>query len=269
MKIGFIGGGNMATAMVGGMLKQGYEATDIGIAEPNAERRAQLAKEFGILVEEHASAVLTSEVLVLAVKPQVLREVLTALPPLPEATCVLSIAAGVRAGDIARWLNGHAAVVRSMPNTPALVGAGITGLFALPGVSPEQKACAERAIQAVGQAVWVADEAMIDAVTAISGSGPAYVFLFIEALEAAALELGFDAAAARTLALHTVYGSASLAIQDGSDPAVLRARVTSKGGTTERGVAALEEHDLRGAVLAAARAAAARAKELGDLLGAA
>src|SRR5512143_2818599 len=122
MKIGFIGGGNMAGAMVGGMLKQGYEATDIGIAEPNAERRAQLANEFGVLVEEHASAVLTSEVLVLAVKPQVLREVLTALPPLPGTTCVLSIAAGVRAGDIARWLNGHAAVVRSMPNTPALVG---------------------------------------------------------------------------------------------------------------------------------------------------
>jgi pyrroline-5-carboxylate reductase len=269
LKIGFIGGGNMASAMIGGMLKQGYAAEDICVAEPSAERRAQLAAEFGVVLEENAAAVLASDLLILAVKPQILREVLVPLPKLADTTCVLSIAAGVRAGDIARWLQGHAAVVRAMPNTPALVGAGITGLFAMPGVSAEQKSRAEQALKAVGQIVWVADEPMIDADTAISGSGPAYVFLFIEALEAAALELGFDAAAARTLALHTVHGSAVLAVQDGSDPAVLRARVTSKGGTTERGVAALEEHGVRQAVLSAARAAAARAKELGDLLGSA
>lgn len=268
MKIGFIGGGNMAGAMIGGMLKRGYDAKDIGVAEPSADRRAHLAEQFGIFLEASADTVLASDLLILAVKPQVLHAVLASLPKLTETTCVLSIAAGVRAGDIVRWLQGHGAVVRAMPNTPALIGAGITGLYALPGVSAGQKVRAERALKAVGQVVWVADEAMIDAVTAISGSGPAYVFLFIEALEAAALELGFEAAAARTLALHTVYGSAALALQDGAEPAVLRARVTSKGGTTELGIAALEAHGLRQAVLAAAQAAAERARELGALLGA-
>jgi len=268
MKIGFIGGGNMAAAIIGGMLKQGYRAQDIGVAEPEATRRSHLAETFGVFSAESAETVLGAELLILAVKPQVLREVLTSLPKLSASTCVLSIAAGVRAGDIARWLKGHAAIVRAMPNTPALVGAGMTGLYAQTGVDAIQRERAERAMQAVGQVVWVESEAMIDAVTAISGSGPAYVFLFIEALETAARELGFDATAARSLALHTVYGSASLAIQDGSEPALLRARVTSKGGTTERGIAALEEHGMRQAVLAAARAAATRAKELGDILGA-
>jgi pyrroline-5-carboxylate reductase len=268
MKIGFIGGGNMAEAMIGGMLKQGFAATDIRVAEPSAERRALLAERFGVTVEERADAALAVDVLVLAVKPQILREVLLALPRPAPAACVLSIAAGVRAGDIARWLSGHQAVVRAMPNTPALVGAGIAGLYALAGVSAGQKARAEAVLKAVGEVVWVVDEGQIDAVTAISGSGPAYVFLFIEALEAAALGLGLSAENARALALQTVYGAARLAVQDGAEPAVLRARVTSKGGTTERGIAALEEHGVRAAVAAAARAAAARARELGDLLGA-
>lgn len=267
MKVGFIGGGNMATAMIGGMLKQGFASADIRVVEPSAERRAQLAGEFKVVIEETAEAALAVDVLVLAVKPQVLREVLSSLPKLAPATCVLSIAAGVRAGDIVRWLNGHAAVVRAMPNTPALVGAGIAGLYALPGADAEQRARAERVLKAVGQVVWVDDEARIDAVTAISGSGPAYVFLFIEALEAAALALGLAADSARALALHTVYGAAALAVQDGSEPALLRARVTSKGGTTERGIAALEAHGMRAMVLAAAQAADARAKELGDMLG--
>jgi len=268
MKIGFIGGGNMAEAMIGGMLKQGFAGSDIAVAEPNADRRAQLAARFGVAVEADANATSAVDVLVLAVKPQILREVLSSLPrPAPD-TCVLSIAAGVRAGDIGRWFSGHQAVVRAMPNTPALVGAGIAGLYALPGVSEQQRARAEQVLKAVGQVVWVADEAQIDAVTAISGSGPAYVFLFIEALEAAARELGLSGETARALAVQTVYGAAALAVQDGSEPAQLRARVTSKGGTTERGIAALEEHGVRAAVLAAARAAAARAGELGDLLGA-
>lgn len=268
MKVGFIGGGNMAEAMIGGMLKQGFAAADIRVSEPSAERRALLAERFGVVVEERPAAAPAVDVLVLAVKPQVLRAVLHELPaPAPDA-CVLSIAAGVRAGDIARWLNGHRAVVRAMPNTPALVGAGIAGLYALPDVSEQQKARAEAVLKAVGTAVWVADETQIDAVTAISGSGPAYVFLFIEALEAAGRELGLAPETARALALQTVYGAAALAVQDGSEPALLRARVTSKGGTTERGVAALEEHGVRAAVAAAAKAAAARAQELGDLLGA-
>ncbi|NTV94864.1 MAG: pyrroline-5-carboxylate reductase [Thiobacillus sp.] len=268
MKVGFIGGGNMAEAMIGGMLKQGFAAMDIRVSEPNAERRTLLTGRFGIKVEERPAETLAVDVLVLAVKPQILREVLTSLPKPDATTCVLSIAAGVRAGDIARWLNHHRAVVRAMPNTPALVGAGIAGLYALPDVSEEQKARAEAVLKAVGAAVWVADEAQIDAVTAISGSGPAYVFLFIEALEDAGRALGLAPDTARALALQTVYGAAALAIQDGTEPAVLRARVTSKGGTTERGIAALEEHGVRAAVTAAARAAADRARELGDILGA-
>lgn len=268
MKIGFIGGGNMAVALIGGLLKRGYSADDIVVAEPVDAQRARLSHDFGIQVEESAAEVLRADVLVLAVKPQVLRQVLTGLPRLADHVCVLSIAAGIRAGDIARWLNGHTAVVRAMPNTPALVGAGIAGLYALPQVSAAQRQQAEAILGAVGSTVWVEHETQIDAVTAISGSGPAYVFLFIEALEDAARQLGLDADTARALALQTFYGASALAVQDGSEPAVLRARVTSKGGTTERGVAELESHRVRAALLAAARAAQARAGELGDILGA-
>jgi pyrroline-5-carboxylate reductase len=174
----------------------------------------------------------------------------------------------VRAGDIRRWLAGHAAVIRAMPNTPALIGAGISGLYAMPGTSEVQRQQAASILEAAGQVVWVDEETQIDAVTAISGSGPAYVFYFIEALEAAALELGLPASTARSLALQTFYGAAALAIQDGSEPAELRARVTSKGGTTERGIAALEAHAVKAAILTAALSAAERARELGDLLGA-
>jgi pyrroline-5-carboxylate reductase len=268
MKIGFIGGGNMAVALIGGMLKRGYAAADIVVAEPVDTQRARLSHDFGVVVEESAAEALRCDVVVLAVKPQVLRQVVSAWPRLEPATCVLSIAAGIRAKDIGRWLHSHAAVVRAMPNTPALVGAGIAGLYAMPGVNPEQRRQAEAILAAVGGVVWVDDEAQIDAVTAISGSGPAYVFLFIEALDAAARELGLSPDTARSLALRTFHGAAELALQDGGEPADLRARVTSKGGTTERGVAALETHGVRQAIVAAAHAANARARELGDILGA-
>jgi pyrroline-5-carboxylate reductase len=268
MKIGFIGGGNMAVALIGGMLHRGYAADAIIVAESLDTQRAKLAHDFGVRVEESAAEALRCDLLVLAVKPQVLRQVLVGLPRLAPGVCVLSIAAGIRAGDIARWLGGHAAVVRAMPNTPALVGAGISGLYALPGVTPSQRHQAAAILDAVGQTVWVDEEGQIDAVTAISGSGPAYVFLFIEALDAAARDLGLDAATARALALHTFRGAAELAVRDGSEPAELRARVTSKGGTTERGIAALEAHGVRAAITAAARAANDRAHELGAILGA-
>jgi pyrroline-5-carboxylate reductase len=179
----------------------------------------------------------------------------------------LSIAAGVRAEDISRWLGGHAAVVRAMPNTPALVGAGITGLFALPGVTSTQSAQASRILEAVGHVVWVNEEAQIDAVTAISGSGPAYVFYFIEALERAGIDLGLSPETSRLLTLQTFFGAAALAIKDQSSPAELRARVTSKGGTTERGILALEEGGVAYAIGLAARAASERAAEMGVLLG--
>ncbi|MDP2787065.1 MAG: pyrroline-5-carboxylate reductase [Pseudomonadota bacterium] len=267
MKLGFIGGGNMAAAMIGGLLQKGFVASAIDVVETGPERRDWLAHEFGIVAHANAEGVLAAEVIVLAVKPQQLAEVLRALPPLKPEQLVLSIAAGVRANDISRWLGGHPAVVRAMPNTPALVGAGIAGLFALPGVTEAQKAQASRILEAVGRAVWVPQEAQIDVVTAISGSGPAYVFYFIEALEKAGIDLGLPPETARLLTLQTFFGAAALAIKDQSAPAELRARVTSKGGTTERGILALEEGGVGYAIGLAARAAAERAAEMGELLG--
>ena len=263
MKIGFLGGGNMAAAMIGGL----HQAHTIVVVEPDAAKGAALAERYGIATETAPTALFDCEVIVLAVKPQQLRAALSGWPALRPEQLVISVAAGVRAADIARWLGGHPAIVRCMPNTPALVGAGITGLFSLPGVSSAQRTAADTILGAVGPVVWVDAEAQIDAVTAISGSGPAYVFLCIEALEAAARDLGLAADTARQLALHTFLGAARLAVEDGSDPAELRARVTSKGGTTERGVAALEAADVRAAFRQAARDAAARANEMGDLFG--
>lgn len=267
MKLGFIGGGNMAAALIGGLLQKGFAKSDIEVAETSPERRTWLAREFGVTVHANTEAATTSDVIVLAVKPQQLSEILRGLPPLKAEQLVLSIAAGVRAEDISRWLGGHPAVVRAMPNTPALVGAGIAGLFALLGVTDAQKAQASRILEAVGRAVWVQQEAQIDVVTAISGSGPAYVFYFIEALEQAGIDLGLPAETARLLTLQTFFGAAALAIKDQSAPAELRAKVTSKGGTTERGILALEEGGVGYAIGLAARAAAERAAEMGDLLG--
>jgi len=268
MKLGFIGGGNMAAAIIGGLIRTGFEAKNIQVAEPVAERRAWLAKEFGIGVEESAADCLQADVLVLAVKPQQLKEVLTPLPALRETQLVLSIAAGVRALDISRWLACHKAVARAMPNTPALVGEGATGLFGLPGVTDTQRSWASRVMEAVGMVVWVDEESLIDAVTAISGSGPAYVFYFIEALERAGIDLGLPPETARQLTLQTFLGAATLASQDAASPAELRARVTSKGGTTEQGILTLAQAGIDATILQAARAAAHRAQELGDLLGA-
>lgn len=265
--LGFIGGGNMAAAMIGGLLRKGYGTDAIRVAETSDERREWLAHEFGLTVNAAAEAVLDADIVVLAVKPQQLPELLRALPRIASERLVLSIAAGVRAADISRWLGGHPAVVRAMPNTPALVGAGIAGLYALPSVSSAQREMAAGILTAVGEVVWVDEEIQIDAVTAISGSGPAYVFYFIEALEQAAAELGLPADAARRLTLQTFLGAATLAIKDGGAPEDLRARVTSKGGTTERGVLALEEGGVKYAIGMAARAAALRAAEMGDLLG--
>lgn len=267
MNLGFIGGGNMAAAMIGGLLQKGYAARDIAVAEQNAERRAWMANEFGVNVVDDASQALTADIVVLAVKPQQLRAALCCLPPPHPEQLIVSIAAGVRACDISRWLHGHPTVVRAMPNTPALVGAGITGLYALPAVSEAQKAQATQLLEAVGNVVWVESEAQIDVVTAISGSGPAYVFLFIEALEQAAIDLGLPAETARQLTLQTFLGASALAIKDKSPLAELRARVTSKGGTTERGLLALEEGGVKYVIGMAARAAAERAQEMGVLFG--
>ena len=269
MRICFVGGGNMATALIGGMLAKGFTPGDIAVVEPRAEGRDQLAADFA--VRTHAAldaAALACDVLVLAVKPQQMRAALAPARGRLVDQVVVSIAAGLRLADIGRWLDGHPRLVRCMPNTPALIGAGTTGLFAAPAVSAEARAGVERILAAVGSTVWIDDEARMDAVTAISGSGPAYVFHFIEALEAAGAQLGFDADTAHALAVGTVLGAAQLAAQSHDTPATLRERVTSKGGTTAAALASLAADDFVAIVGRAVAAAEQRGKALGDALGA-
>jgi len=268
MNIVFIGGGNMAAAIIGGLVGQGRPPSMLQAVDVLPEARSRLAQQFGIRTSsDPAAAASSADCIVLAVKPQQMREVAAALAPTLKKQLVISIAAGIRGSDLARWLGGHAAIVRAMPNTPALVAAGITGLHALPGVSDRQRSDAEAVLSAVGSTFWVNEESALDAVTAVSGSGPAYVFYFIEALEQAARELGLPADIARQSALQTFAGAVKLAVAGDADPATLRARVTSKGGTTERAIGALDEAQVKAAFVRAVRAAAERSAELGDTLG--
>lgn len=269
MNICFIGGGNMANALIGGLLKRDYAATQLRVVEINADNRTRLQSEFGVqATAELAAGVAGSEVIVLAVKPQQLHDVAAQLAPLLTGQLLISIAAGIRAVDLARWSSTQN-IVRAMPNTPALIQSGVSGLYALPAVSQAQREIAESILKAVGSTLWLADEAMVDAVTAISGSGPAYVFLFIEALQQAALELGFDEAASKSLAIDTFLGATRLAQASSDDVSLLRARVTSKNGTTERALLSMEANHVKQHIITAAKAAATRAKEMGDELGAA
>lgn len=268
MKIGFIGGGNMANALIGGLLKQGFLATDITVVEPMAENRERLSASFGIACLPATDAsILGSDILVLSVKPQQMREALAPLAGKLKGELVISIAAGMRLADISRWLVGYAKLVRTMPNTPALIGAGITGLYADPSIDEEARRQAERVLGAVGKTLWIADEPLMDAVTAVSASGPAYVFYFIEALRDAARALGFPEEQARLLAIETAVGAVALAANSAEDVAVLRQRVTSKGGTTEAALNSLNADGFKAAILRAVQAAEARGRELGDLLG--
>lgn len=268
MKIGFIGGGNMANALIGGLLKQGFLATDITVVEPMAENRERLSASFGIACLPATDAsILGSDILVLSVKPQQMREALAPLAGKLKGELVISIAAGMRLADISRWLGGYAKLVRTMPNTPALIGAGITGLYADPSIDEEARRQAERVLGAVGKTLWIADEPLMDAVTAVSASGPAYVFYFIEALRDAARALGFPEEQARLLAIETAVGAVALAANSAEDVAVLRQRVTSKGGTTEAALNSLNADGFKAAILRAVQAAEARGRELGDLLG--
>lgn len=266
-KLTFIGGGNMATAIIAGLIADGLPANEIEVVEPAADARLRLAERFGVGVHANLDAAALFPLVVLAVKPQQLPEVARALAPRLRQQLVLSIAAGVRVADLSRWLGGYTRLVRSMPNTPAMVRAGMSGLYAAPTVGDEDRSRAEAVLRAVGSVVWLAEESELDWVTAVSGSGPAYVFYFIEALEAAATQAGLPADTARRLALQTVFGAAKLALEAGEEPAALRARVTSKGGTTERGIASLEADGLRDVVARAVQAAARRSAELGDELG--
>ncbi len=264
-RIGFIGGGNMARSLVGGLIAGGIDATRISVAEPDASKRDELSTRFGIATSQDNGTVASDvEVLVLAVKPQVMRQVVTGLAAtLHEPTPLLiSIAAGVRAASMLRWLGQPLALVRAMPNTPALVRSGATALYASPEVSEEQRSRAESIMRAVGQTLWIDDEGLMDAVTALSGSGPAYFFLFMEALEQAAMELGLPPEAARLLTLETAQGAARMALSSDEGPALLRKRVTSPGGTTEAALGAFAEGGFETLVARAVRAACERSAEL-------
>ena len=263
----FIGGGNMASAIIGGLIARGTRPADVRVVEPVAAQRERLAARFtGVVL--HAAvvpdAIAGADTVVLAVKPQQMRDAARQLSPFIGAIPrVLSIAAGIRTGDLAHWLGGYRRIVRAMPNTPALIGAGIAALYA----TPEAHATAAPAaaiLEACGEIIWVVDEADLDAVTGVSGSGPAYVFYFLEALERAGRELGLGSSDARKLAYATFAGSIALAQQTDDAPAVLRANVTSKGGTTARALDVLDAAGVADAFVRAVKAAAARARELGD-----
>ena len=269
MNITFIGGGNMAAALLGGLIGKGHEPAGIRVVEIQAEARARLAAQFGVTcVASVAAAAPLGEAVVLAVKPQQMRAAAQTLQPRLARELVITIAAGIRLVDLSRWLGGYATLVRCMPNTPALVGAGITGLYASAGVDAAQRALAESILGAVGATLWVPQEAQLDPVTAISGSGPAYVFYFIEALQQAAQEMGFSATDAKKLAVETFVGTARLAAQSPENVAVLRERVTSKGGTTERALASMDADRVKELIVRALHAANQRAHELGEQLGA-
>jgi pyrroline-5-carboxylate reductase len=265
MNIAFIGGGNMATALIGGLRRAGG-AHAVAALEIDAARAEQLARAHGVTTHVAAGAWLAGcEVVVLAVKPQQMRAAVDAIKPYLGRPLIVSIAAGVRAATLARWL-GTDVIVRTMPNTPALIGAGITGAAALAGVSREQRAATEQVLGAAGDVVWFEDESMLDPVTAISGSGPAYVFYFIEAMQQAAAEMGLTGAQGRQLAVQTFLGAARLAAASDEPAAVLRERVTSKGGTTAAALASFDADGVGAAIVRGLHAANARAHELGDEL---
>ncbi len=268
MNICFIGGGNMASALIGGLLKRGFSPAHIRVVEIDPDSCTRLHNEFGVRASgDLAAGVAHCELIVLAVKPQQLHELAILLAPSLSGQLLISIAAGIRAKDLARWL-GSANIVRAMPNTPALIRSGITGLYALPAVSAAQRHDAQTVMAAVGSTLWLESEAMMDAVTAVSGSGPAYVYYFIEAMQQAARELGFNEQDARRLVLDTFMGASKLAEESTEDVKLLRARVTSKNGTTERALIRMEENQVKQHIVSAVHAAALRSEEMGNEMGA-
>jgi pyrroline-5-carboxylate reductase len=261
----FIGGGNMARSLIGGLIAGGTPAAALRVVEPVAELRDALARDFGVIVFDDAiDAAAGAATWVFAVKPQVMRAVCENLAVQARATrpLVVSIAAGITAEQLDRWLGGGIAVVRCMPNTPALLGAGVTGLFANAQVAAHGRAQAESLLASAGKTVWIDDEAMMDAVTAVSGSGPAYVFLLAEAMEAAARRQGLPDDAARTLVLQTVLGAARMLTESDEPPDELRRRVTSPGGTTQAAIETFEAGGFRDLVVKAIDNAAERGRQL-------
>ena len=264
-RLAFIGGGNMARSLIGGLVRRGAAPARIAVAEPNAELRQALAADYGVAVHaDGASAAADAEVVVLAVKPQVMRLVCEALRPVVQQSrpLLISIAAGIRMDQLDTWCGGVVAVVRSMPNTPALIGAGASGLCANARVTAEQRRSAEAVLGAAGLTVWIEAEEQMDIVTALSGSGPAYFFLLVEALEDAAVDQGLPRESARQLAIQTALGAGRMLAEDGEAPAKLRERVTSPGGTTQAAIEHFLTRGLRGIVADAVAAATQRGREL-------
>jgi len=266
--VAFIGGGNMASAIIGGLIREGVSAARIEVVEPVAEARARLQAQFGIGAQDHASPALArARLVVWAVKPQTFKEAAAQARAHTGSALHLSVAAGIRSDSIAQWL-GTQRIVRSMPNTPALIGKGITALYARPGVSSDDKRRVEQVIATTGESLWVDDEAQLDAVTALSGSGPAYVFFFLEAMTRAGIEMGLTREQAYKLSIATFAGASELARASDDPPELLRQRVTSKGGTTHAAISAMEQDQVQALFIKALHAARERAKELGDEFGA-
>ena len=267
LQIAFIGGGNMASAILGGLVRQGMAPARIRVVEPFAEARARLQQEFGVQALAAADASLDeADVVVWAVKPQQFEEAARPAAAHVRKALHLSVAAGIPTSALARWL-GTERLVRAMPNTPALVGQGMTGLFASAGASADDRAVIDALLAPTGQRMWLEQEALIDSLMAISGSGPAYVFYFIEALVRGGVELGLTAEQSKILAAQTFAGAAALVQGSSEAPEVLRQRVTSKGGTTHEAIVIMQQHGVEQAIVAAMHACAARGRELAEQFG--
>lgn len=268
--VGFIGAGNMARSLAGGLIANGWPRSRIILSDPDSSQRQAVEKRLGVeAYADNNEVAERAQLLVLAVKPQSLRAVATQIGPTVQRRrpLVISIAAGVRMADLQKWLGAEIPLVRVMPNTAALIGSGASGLCANTLADEAMRGAAESIMRSVGVAVWLEDEALLDVVTALSGSGPAYFFLVMEALEHAAIAEGLDPSVARLLTLETAYGAAKMALEGAEEPAILRARVTSPGGTTERALGILEQGGLTPLFQRAVRGATERARELADMLG--
>jgi len=260
----------MARSLVGGLIADGWKPELICVADPDAQQMKRLAAKFPIVTtQDNRVAVEQSDAVVLAVKPQIIAQVARELAQVVsrQRPLIISIAAGIRETALRNWLGEDTAIVRAMPNTPALVQSGATALYANPRVSDDQRNLAESILRAVGLALWVKDESLMDAVTALSGSGPAYFFLFMEALQSAGKQLGLPEETARLLTLQTAFGASKMALESSDDAATLRRRVTSPGGTTERAIEVLQQHDFETIVRQAVEAAAERSRELASEFG--
>ena len=269
-KLAFIGCGNMARSLIGGLIADGWDPRNIRVADSDPAQLERISGTSTVTTFTQNNAAITDvDVVVLAIKPQITAMVCRELADTiaRQQPLVISIAAGIRESALRNWLGKQTAIVRSMPNTPAMVQSGAAALYANPAVSEAQRSIAESILRAVGLAIWIDDEALMDAVTALSGSGPAYFFLFMESLEAAGCKLGLPPQTARLLTLQTAFGAAKMALESSEDAATLRRRVTSPGGTTENAVAVFEANGFAGLVSQALHAAASRSRELADEFG--